>query len=130
MSTVEESRTESGDSSVNAEVSEEKPADGTSNEPGEPEKPRKKAKRRSVWVCVPTAFEEVAIQDPETGELRAETKPTRYEITECSGGKGQTDQIRTVLSKHDIDPTNYDHVLMFRGDPLAFKISQQLIIRI
>lgn len=130
MSTVEESRTENEDSAASddAPAPEETAKDDSNSE--REDKPRRKAKRRSVWVCIPTEFAEVAVQDPDTGEMKAEVQPTRYEITECPGGKGQTDMIRTVLSKHGIDPVNYEHVMMFRGDPIAFQISQQLIIRI
>lgn len=94
-----------------------------------PDGEKKKVRRRSVWVCVPTQYEEVAVTG-EDGSLTAVRQATRYEITECPGGNGQKKAILAILAKNDIDPLNYGDVLMFRAEPLAFQISNQLIIRI
>ena len=90
---------------------------------------KKKTHRRSVYVCIPTEWEEVAVQDDD-GELKSVRQATKYKITECAGGNGQKKSILAALSQSDIDPTNYGDVLMFRADPLSFEISQQTIIRI
>jgi hypothetical protein len=92
--------------------------------------PKRSVQRRSVWICVPVEYEEVAVVDSESGEMRAEKQPTRYAITECPGGDGQKKAMLAALAKHEIDPLNYGDVLMFRANPLDFKISNQLIIRI
>lgn len=94
----------------------------------EPDAERKTVKRRPVWVCVPVVFEDMVLTDAEGGSLTVR-RPTRYAVAECPGGKGQTDAIRAVLKKHQIDPTNFEHVLMFRAEPLRFAIESQLIVR-
>jgi hypothetical protein len=90
---------------------------------------KRSAKRKSVWVCIPTNFEEVAVTDPDTGDLTAEMQPTHYSITECPGGEGQKKAVLAALAKHEIDPLNYGDVLLFRATPIDFQIGQQLIIR-
>lgn len=109
-------------------------------EGGEPEPPppaktedgnksKRKARRKSVWVLVPVEWDEVAVNEAD-GTVRAVRQPTRYSITECPGGEGQKKAILRVLAQHQIDPTNYEGVLMFRADPIPFEIGQQMIIRI
>ena len=93
------------------------------------DKPKRKARRKPVWVCVPTEWEEVAVHD-EDGSMHSERQPTRYSLTECPGGEGQKKAILRVLAAHQVDPLNYEGVLMFRADPVEFDIDQQLIIRI
>jgi len=87
------------------------------------------ATRKSVWVCIPIEYEEVAVADPGTGDLVARRQPTKYALTECPGGNGQKKAILAALARHEIDPLNYDDVLMFRATPLDFKIGRQLIVR-
>ncbi|RLB68643.1 MAG: hypothetical protein DRH08_00285 [Deltaproteobacteria bacterium] len=103
------------------------PSEGSS---ADSESDKKKNHRRSVFVCIPVEWAEVAVSNPETGDMTAERQPTRYQITECPGGNGQKAAILAALAQNDIDPINYDAVLMFRADPLKFEISQQTIIRI
>lgn len=102
---------------------------GATMEEKPPEKPKRKVKRKSVWVCIPVEWEEVAVQDDD-GTMRAENQATRYSITECPGGDGQKKAILRVLAAHQIDPLNYNGVMLFRANPIAFNIDQQLIIRI
>lgn len=120
--TDNETAAESGNGA--SETPEDKPEETS------PPKKKKPAKRKSVWVCIPVEYEEVAVTDPESGALTAQRQPTKYAIIECPGGEGQTKAMRDALMKHEIDPLNYDDVIMLRADPLKFEIGTQLIIRV
>lgn len=91
--------------------------------------PPKKAppKRKPVWVCIPVEFEEIQVED---GGIQLTTKrASKYSVTKCPGGKGQAEAVRATLVKHQIDITNYNNVLMFRADPMEFKVDTQVIVR-
>jgi hypothetical protein len=103
------------------------PESGTSPE-GEAVEAKRAPKRKSVWVAIPVEFETSDVLNDD-GTALSITKPTKYSITECPGGKGQTEAVRDLLASHEVDPTNYEHVLMFRAEPLDFHISTQTIIR-
>lgn len=105
--------------------------DEPANEATDEAKP--KARRKPVYVCVPVRATAMAVFDDEGFEKTVYTVPkdaVLYAVSRCEGGKGQTDAVRAVLTEHEIDPTNYDGVMMFRADPIEFGISQQLIVRI
>lgn len=75
------------------------------------EPPKKKIQRKPVWVCVPLEPE-----DPLSSS---------YEVTRCENVKA----IRAVLARHEIDVRNIENVLMFRANPIEFKIDMQYKIR-
>jgi hypothetical protein len=88
-------------------------------------KPKRIVKRRPVWVCVPTDF--IAAPTAENADPAAGPKQIadKYRVYRCE----TKDAVRDVLKKYQIDPINLDQVLLFRADPMKFKISQQLIVR-
>ena len=89
---------------------------------------KKVVTRKPVWVCIPIEFEEIHTTDGNDNDFTIR-RPSAYTVTKCPGGKGQAESIRAVLTKHEIDPTNYEHVLLLRAEPLEFKIEKQLIVR-
>jgi hypothetical protein len=116
-----------------SEENEEKapaPEQKADDKTAEPEKKqRKKPQRRPIWVAIPILFEpHKKIVDAEVHDVQV---PKGYSLTEFPGGLGQTDAIRAHLAAHDIDPTNFRTVMMFRGAPLDWemRISKQTIIR-
>lgn len=90
----------------------------------EPEKPKKIVRRRPVWVCVPIDFIPETTID-ELGNQVSKNTVDKYRVYRCETKDG----VRDVLKKYEIDPINLDQVLLFRADPMKFKISQQLIVR-
>jgi len=86
---------------------------------------KRKVERKPFWVCVPTAFEEIAEEDEE-GNMISSTVPTAYSVTRCEGKKKS---VESLLAHYDFDVANIESVLVFRGDPLPMKAQRQIIIR-
>lgn len=104
----------------------EAPAE-TAQADGAAPRARRLKRVRPMWVLIPDATKAVPILDEEgneTGDFREEIK--NYRVVKCAGKPG----VRKVLAEYNIDPTNFESVLVFRADPMAFVISQQLVIRI
>ena len=92
------------------------------------EKPKRVVKRKPLWLCIPIDFEEVATTDPDSGDVVSKLKPARYIIERCV----TKDAVRKLLELHKIDPSRpeqYDHLLIFRAEPLELKLSQQVLLR-
>jgi hypothetical protein len=108
----------------------EAPADdtATTNGTAATEKPKRTIKRKPIWVAIPTAFEAVLDENADPALDEPVQKPTSWALHECAGGEGQKDAIRALLTKYNIDPTNFHHIRMFRGE-VKFKASSQVIIR-
>jgi hypothetical protein len=127
--TTAETAEESSSDETKTEASSDKDTAAAAEAAAPPEKKKKRPRRKSVWVCIPMEWDEIAQQDPETGDLKAVRQPVSYSVTECPGGEGQKKAVLAVLSRHHVDPTNFEGVLMFRADPIPFQIDQQLILR-
>ena len=92
------------------------------------DKPKRIVHRKPLWLCIPLDFEEVASTDPDTGDVVSRLRPTRYTIEKCST-KGE---VKKLLEQHKIDPARpeqYDHLLIFRAEPLELQLSQQVLLR-
>lgn len=87
--------------------------------PAGEEKPKKKIRRKPIWVCIPVDFEEVDHLD-EVAE-----RPTAYAIKRCQKYK----EIRAFLAKHEVDIRKIDQVLMFRANPMAWEADVQYNFR-
>jgi hypothetical protein len=86
-------------------------------------------KRRPVWVCIPLTYSETTVGDPDDDASYVVREPVTWSITKCPGGKGQTEAVRSVLTRHQIDPTNVGDIIMLRAEPLEFEVGQQLFVR-
>lgn len=92
------------------------------------EKLKRVVKRKPLWLCIPLDFEEVSYTDPDSGDVATRMKPTHYIIERCKT-KGE---VKKLLEQHKIDPAKpeqYDHLLIFRADPLELQLSQQVLLR-
>lgn len=119
----------------------EKTSETETAEAAESAADKPKPKRKPVYVCVPVEVTPVVLFDEEGFETTVYTVPkeampgvpgdTLYAVTRCEGGKGQADAVRAALKSHEIDPTNFEGVIMFRARPIQpkIKISQQVIVR-
>lgn len=120
----------------------EKTSETEAAEAAEPAADKPKPKRKPIYVCVPVEVTPVTLFDEEGFEATVYTVPkeavpgvpggTLYAVTRCEGGKGQADAVRETLKNHEIDPTNFDGVIMFRARPVQPKIKikpQQVIVR-
>lgn len=128
----DEETPETGDESTAAAEEASDSSETTAAEeapPPAPDKKRKKTHRKPVWVLIPVEWEEVAVPSDD-GSMTTHTIATKYAVGKCEGGEGQKKEILRFLARHNIDPTNYDQVVMLRADPIDFAISQQIIIRI
>lgn len=124
--------------SESVEATETTTADGNT-------KPKRKPKRKPIYVCVPVTLTPVTLFDEEGFETLAYTVPegvvpgtaggsvrgALYTVTRCEGGQGQADAVRAALKANEIDPTNFEGVIMLRAHPIQpkIKISQQVIVR-
>jgi hypothetical protein len=124
MSDVNAEGADGTESNGSAETKGADEGQGDRDRRGAPEK--KTARRKPVWVCIPTDWEEIADVDEETGDLISRREPTKYSITRCEPKKKA---VLALLALNNIDITNIGTVIMFRADPLDFGVSNQLDIR-
>lgn len=98
----------------------EKPAKAAEEEK-EP-KPKRVVRRKPLWLCLPVAYETGINENG--NEV---TEPKRFEIHQCHSKA----DIQAILEKRQLDSTNlnYDHVKIFRADPLPLKLTTQVLIK-
>lgn len=99
-----------------------------SDTPAATETPKRVVRRKPLWLCIPTDFEEESLLNEDTGDIATRLKPTRYVIERCA----TKSEVQKALASHKIDPARpeqYDHLLIFRADPLELQLSQQVLLR-
>lgn len=89
------------------------------------DKPKRKIVRKPLYVCIPSEYETVAITEEETARTREEKVAKSYVIEKCTGKP----EVRKALERHDVDPTNFKDVLIFRANPIEIGISKQIVLR-
>jgi hypothetical protein len=97
----------------------ENSTDNSENSTDNSEKPKKKVRRKPLWLLIPSDFVTLVSGDS------TEEKPDRYRLVECHSKK----QIQVALTDAGIDATNYQHVRLLRADPTPLQIQSQTIIK-
>lgn len=86
------------------------------------QKPKRVVKRKPLWLCLPIAYD-VGI-DENGNEI---SEPKQFEIHRCQSKA----DVQALLEQRQLDSTNlnYDHVKIFRADPLPLKLTTQVLIK-
>ncbi len=97
----------------------EKPAE---TEEEKKPKPKRVVRRKPLWLCLPVAYDHGI--DENGNEFSV---PRQFEIHQCHSKA----DVQTLLELRQLDSTNlnYDHVKIFRADPLPLKLTTQVLIK-
>lgn len=106
----------------------------------EQDAPRKKGKRRAIYVLIPEDINNLDAEpdyvppspEPDEDGKRDKVQPYEFKVSHLvyaiPSGPGQKAAIRQILAKHNIDLRNIGRVRMFSGEK-KFKIETQYNIR-
>lgn len=85
-------------------------------------KPKRVVRRKPLWLCIPVAYETGI--DENGNEF---SEPMHFEIRQCHSKA----DVQALLEKRQLDSTNlnYDHVKIFRAEPLPLKLTTQVLIK-